>query len=112
MASSHLMSAGLSPVLPVPAIPGYKRLISPSAQLSSAKRVALITTSPKLLSSSPISVTGLSVREVALPRKLAHVGPPRGHPSRAEGNEDEIPVYHNRHVVLPFNLRDPSVKVT
>lgn len=56
-------------------------------------------------------MTGLSVREVDYPMKLAHVGHPHAHPTRAEGKEDETPVYHNRHVVLPFNLRDPSVKV-
>ena len=44
--------------------------------------------------------------------KLAHVGHPHAHPSRVEDTEDETPVYHNRHVVLPFNLRDPSAKVT
>ncbi|KAI1372075.1 hypothetical protein F4677DRAFT_463552 [Hypoxylon crocopeplum] len=99
-----------------PTTPACKRKILPSAEESSSKKALLITPSkmPKNISQSgELSVQPFHAPQQRFPRGIAHIVHqyPRNNPLPVERDKNGGAPWHNRHVLVPYNLRDPSVNI-
>ncbi|KAI0157205.1 hypothetical protein GGR57DRAFT_491129 [Xylariaceae sp. FL1272] len=114
MPSPVVIKLAVSPPLIKPSTPSNKRKVTPSAELSSSKRALIVTTPHRrpstvgtqvLLHDFPIPRQLFPDKLGTLSRDYSHARPPsQSHPREKE-------TWHDRHIVLPFNLRDLSVSL-
>ncbi|KAK3361526.1 hypothetical protein B0T24DRAFT_641779 [Lasiosphaeria ovina] len=99
--------------------PESKRKISPAAETSSSKRVLVLTT-PSTQPSNVSPGATFSTKPLFAPKQLfpggeakiaqqyTHSHPP---PVPWRQDKDKDAIWHNKHVLLPYNLRDPKVNI-
>ncbi|RYP62873.1 hypothetical protein DL769_007132 [Monosporascus sp. CRB-8-3] len=117
MSTPSVIGMAVSPVVAQPSTPPNKRRTSPSAEVSSSKQT-LVLTSPSRRPPNVSLGVEFSLQPFFPPRQLF----PRGvakvahqythaHPS-AESREEKRAIWQNRHVLLPFNLRDSNLAIS
>jgi len=102
-----------------PSTPGSKRKVTPSAAVSSSKRVlVLITPDKRPADTSPgatISTQPFFAPKQLFPRGDAKIAHHYTHahpqPEAPREQEDADAVWHNKHVLLPLDLRDPGTNI-
>ncbi|KAI0865618.1 hypothetical protein F4860DRAFT_500283 [Xylaria cubensis] len=100
MSSPTIVKLSISPRGSSPRTPSNKRRITPSAEKSSPRRALIVTTATR----GPLTSQGdIFLKPFSAPRQLFS----HAHPS-SQGQEDAKVTWHQRHVLLPFNLRDLS----
>jgi len=108
-----------------PSTPGSKRKVTPSAELSSSKRVLLLISPSKQPANTSPGAT-ISTRPFFAPKQLfprgdakitqqythAHPEPsPSSKQQEKQEPEDADATWHHKQVLLPFDLRDPGTKI-
>ncbi|TRX92960.1 hypothetical protein FHL15_006098 [Xylaria flabelliformis] len=100
MSSPTILKFPVSPRGSSPRTPSNKRRITPSAERSSPQHALIVTTTNR----GPLTSQGeISLKPFSAPRQLfshAHLS--------SQEQEDAKATWHQRHVLLPFNLRDLS----
>lgn len=114
MSTPDTVRVAVSAVASYPSTPANKRRITPSSEQSSSKRTLILTTPTKRPSNISQSAN-FPTQPFFAPRQLFPGGVAtiahqytHAHPSPQE-QQEEGAIWHNRHVLLPFNLRDRSV---
>ncbi|KAK3341822.1 hypothetical protein B0T25DRAFT_559399 [Lasiosphaeria hispida] len=111
------VSSGASSNLPA-STPGSKRKVTPSAELSSSKRVLILMTPSKRPADTSPGAT-ISTQPFFAPKRLFPHGDATiaqqytyAHPQPPPPKEqDEDAIWHTKHVLLPFDLRDPGISI-
>ncbi|KAI0905783.1 hypothetical protein F4823DRAFT_117118 [Ustulina deusta] len=103
MSSPTIVKLTVSPKGSSPRTPSKKRKVTPSAEQSSPRRALIVTTANR----GPLASRGeIFLKPFSAPRQLFS----HAHPS-SRGEEDAKATWHERHVLLPFNLRDKSIRI-
>ncbi|KAI8945585.1 hypothetical protein F4801DRAFT_567822 [Xylaria longipes] len=98
MSSPTIVKFPVSPTGSSPRTPSNKRRVTPSAEQSSPRRALIVTTANR----GPLASQGkLFLKPFSAPKQLFS----HAHPS-SRGQEDAKATWHQRHVLLPFNLRN------
>ncbi|KAJ9150222.1 hypothetical protein NKR23_g3797 [Pleurostoma richardsiae] len=116
MSTSNVLGLAVSPQTPQPSGSSKKRKITPSFEQSASKHSLILSTPKKSLSSIDLGVE-IPTQPFFAPKRLF----PRGvatvvhqythsHPAPSE-REEENEGWHNKHILLPFDLRDPNVDI-
>ncbi|KAI1763722.1 hypothetical protein GGR53DRAFT_496267 [Hypoxylon sp. FL1150] len=119
MSASVIVSEAISPSprgLQYPKTPASRRRITPSAETSYSKKTLLLTTPSKRATivnqGKDLSIKPFYGPKQRFPQGVANVKHQytQGHPLPGGQHDDEKP-WHSRHVLVPYNLRDPSVNI-
>ncbi|RYP51157.1 hypothetical protein DL768_003425 [Monosporascus sp. mg162] len=117
MSTPGVIGMAVSPEVAHPSTPANKRQTSPSAEVLSSKRTLVLTSPswrpPKASQGAEFSLQPFFPPRQLFPRGVAKVAHQytHAHPS-AESEEEKSAIWHNRHVLLPFNLRDSNIDIS